>query len=145
MQPVIDNIFRVGVRVEKCWLSDFCVLLFGFSVFSFQENLLKTMLQVESTFRDLATSSSRNCLIICDRGAMDATACECFQHLVCVSCCLTGRLAAVLQSQRNSVIRYCMFCCVITVFLCFIKIAVLFSAVAYCSPFSVWNHLLISW
>lgn len=40
----------------------------------FQENLLKTMLQVEMTFRDLAESSSNNCLIICDRGAMDATA-----------------------------------------------------------------------
>merc|ERR1712179_153425 len=37
----------------------------------FQENLLKTMLQTENAFFDLAEASSRNCLIICDRGAMD--------------------------------------------------------------------------
>lgn len=40
----------------------------------FQENLLKTMLQVENTFFDLAKCTDRNCLIICDRGAMDASA-----------------------------------------------------------------------
>jgi len=40
----------------------------------FQENLLKTMLQTENAFFDLAEASSRNCLIICDRGAMDASA-----------------------------------------------------------------------
>jgi hypothetical protein len=32
------------------------------------------MLQVENTFFDLAKYSERNCLIICDRGAMDASA-----------------------------------------------------------------------
>lgn len=42
--------------------------------FKFQENLLKTMLKVEDTFLDLASSCDRNCLVICDRGAMDATA-----------------------------------------------------------------------
>jgi len=41
---------------------------------NFQENLLKTMLQIETAFFDLADQSSRNCLIICDRGAMDASA-----------------------------------------------------------------------
>lgn len=40
----------------------------------FQENLLKTMLQIEDSFFDLAESSDRNCLVICDRGAMDASA-----------------------------------------------------------------------
>jgi len=40
----------------------------------FQENLLKTMLQIETAFFDLAEQSNRNCLIICDRGAMDASA-----------------------------------------------------------------------
>ncbi|KAF7288042.1 TRPL translocation defect 14 [Rhynchophorus ferrugineus] len=40
----------------------------------FQENLLKTMLQIEDTFFELARTSRRNCLIICDRGAMDASA-----------------------------------------------------------------------
>jgi len=47
------------------------------TAYSFQENLLKTMLHIEETFHDLAVSvsSARDCLVICDRGAMDATAC----------------------------------------------------------------------
>ncbi|XP_074029359.1 TRPL translocation defect 14 [Leptinotarsa decemlineata] len=40
----------------------------------FQENLLKTMLQIEETFFQLGKTCKRNCLIICDRGAMDASA-----------------------------------------------------------------------
>ena len=40
----------------------------------FQANLLKTMMQIENSFFDLANASSRNCLVICDRGAMDASA-----------------------------------------------------------------------
>jgi len=52
-----------------------CVCMAVFAVYMFQENLLKTMLQIEDTFHDLALSSSKNCLIICDRGTMDATAC----------------------------------------------------------------------
>ena len=40
----------------------------------FQENLLKTMMQIENVFFDLATSTAKNCLVICDRGAMDASA-----------------------------------------------------------------------
>ncbi|CAB0019456.1 unnamed protein product [Nesidiocoris tenuis] len=40
----------------------------------FQENLLKTMLQIENTFFELGRTSRRNTLIICDRGAMDASA-----------------------------------------------------------------------
>ncbi|XP_014245404.1 TRPL translocation defect protein 14 isoform X2 [Cimex lectularius] len=42
--------------------------------FKFQENLLKTMIQIENTFFELAETCPRNCLIICDRGAMDASA-----------------------------------------------------------------------
>ncbi|KAG8334892.1 hypothetical protein J6590_080632 [Homalodisca vitripennis] len=42
--------------------------------YKFQENLLKTMLQIENTFFELGESCSRDCLIICDRGAMDASA-----------------------------------------------------------------------
>lgn len=42
--------------------------------FKFQENLLRTMLQIENTFFELAESNDRNTLIICDRGAMDASA-----------------------------------------------------------------------
>ena len=35
---------------------------------------MKTMLQIENAFFDLAKCSERHCLIICDRGAMDASA-----------------------------------------------------------------------
>lgn len=49
---------------------------FSVAAFKFQENLLKTMLQIENTFFQLGESLSRNCLIICDRGAMDASACK---------------------------------------------------------------------
>ena len=40
----------------------------------FQENLLKTMLQLEDTYFSLARTQTRNCLVICDRGAMDCSA-----------------------------------------------------------------------
>eukprot|EP00051_Salpingoeca_urceolata_P001026 m.38075 g.38075 ORF g.38075 m.38075 type:complete len:414 (-) comp11150_c0_seq2:1727-2968(-) len=41
----------------------------------FQENLLKAMMTIENTFFDLARQHvDRNCLVICDRGLMDATA-----------------------------------------------------------------------
>ncbi|KAF7988970.1 hypothetical protein HCN44_007280 [Aphidius gifuensis] len=42
--------------------------------YKFQENLLRTMIQIENTFFQLGETCSRNCLIICDRGAMDASA-----------------------------------------------------------------------
>lgn len=41
---------------------------------NFQENLLKTMLQIENSFFELAETSKKNCLVICDRGSMDASA-----------------------------------------------------------------------
>lgn len=44
--------------------------------FSFQFNLLKTILQLEKTYEDLAQFSKQNCIILCDRGTMDASACE---------------------------------------------------------------------
>ncbi|RWS26070.1 uncharacterized protein B4U80_07936 [Leptotrombidium deliense] len=40
----------------------------------FQENLMKTMVSIESTFFSLANSCKKNCLIVCDRGIMDAAA-----------------------------------------------------------------------
>lgn len=42
----------------------------------FQENLLKTMIQMENTYFDLANAAveNRNVLVICDRGTMDASA-----------------------------------------------------------------------
>lgn len=45
--------------------------------YSFQENLLKTMMQIEQTYFTLAKNCSRNCLIIFDRGTMDPSACTC--------------------------------------------------------------------
>lgn len=47
-----------------------------FPAFKFQENLLKSMLSIENTFFDLGETCSRDCLIICDRGAMDVSSCE---------------------------------------------------------------------
>ncbi|XP_050322787.1 TRPL translocation defect protein 14 isoform X3 [Bactrocera neohumeralis] len=42
--------------------------------FKFQENLIRTMIQIENTYFELGQSSLRDCLIICDRGVMDASA-----------------------------------------------------------------------
>ena len=57
-------------------------------VYSFQLNLVRTMLSIESTYEQLAGSlvasahaspgKMPNVLIVCDRGAMDASAC--MQH-----------------------------------------------------------------
>jgi len=60
-------------------------ICFSSTAYKFQENLLKTMLQIENTFFALAESCIRNCLIICDRGAMDASACT-YSFLVGVGC-----------------------------------------------------------
>nr|CAD7455114.1 unnamed protein product [Timema tahoe] len=51
--------------------------------FTFQENLLKTMVQIENTFFSLGDSCTRDCLIICDRGAMDASALRFVLELYC--------------------------------------------------------------
>jgi len=40
-------------------------------VYKFQENLMKTLLQLEQTFFDLAATCQRDTLVISDRGAMD--------------------------------------------------------------------------
>merc|ERR1712117_619224 len=45
-----------------------------YAQFEFQENLLRTMIQIENSFFALAEASERNCLVICDRGSMDASA-----------------------------------------------------------------------
>ncbi|XP_067630004.1 TRPL translocation defect protein 14 [Eurosta solidaginis] len=42
--------------------------------YKFQENLIRTMIQIENTYFELGHSSQRDCLIICDRGVMDASA-----------------------------------------------------------------------
>uniref|UniRef100_A0A1Q3FYG0 NadR/Ttd14 AAA domain-containing protein n=1 Tax=Culex tarsalis TaxID=7177 RepID=A0A1Q3FYG0_CULTA len=46
----------------------------GSEAYKFQENLIRTMIQIENTFFELGRSCTRNCLIICDRGVMDASA-----------------------------------------------------------------------
>ncbi|XP_023036923.1 TRPL translocation defect protein 14 isoform X1 [Drosophila willistoni] len=46
----------------------------GSEAYKFQENLIRTMVQIENTYFELGVSSTRNCLIICDRGVMDASA-----------------------------------------------------------------------
>ncbi|PFX25628.1 TRPL translocation defect protein 14-like [Stylophora pistillata] len=40
-------------------------------VYNFQENLMRTLLQLEQTFFDLASTSKKDTIVICDRGAMD--------------------------------------------------------------------------
>lgn len=50
--------------------------LFTLAAVTFQENLLKTMVQIENTYFDLANTCKKNCLVICDRGVMDASACK---------------------------------------------------------------------
>ena len=42
----------------------------------FQANIVKTILQIEQTFFDLAEGDKKNCLVVCDRGAMDPSACK---------------------------------------------------------------------
>ena len=59
----------------------FFLTLVVFLAFRFQENLLKTIIQLENTFFDLAESCNQNCLVICDRGVMDASACNVFSKL----------------------------------------------------------------
>ncbi|XKL67704.1 hypothetical protein PGB90_003195 [Kerria lacca] len=56
---------------EKSLRRIYKVVLTG--AYKFQENLLKSMLQIENTFFELANSNTRDCLIICDRGVMDVS------------------------------------------------------------------------
>jgi len=54
----------------------------------FQDNILRTILQLEKTFFDMAEEDQGNVLIVCDRGAMDPSACESVCLRVCVSACV---------------------------------------------------------
>ena len=57
----------------------------------FQDNILRTILQLEKTFFDMAEEDRGNVLIVCDRGAMDPSACECVCVCVCGVCvCVCG-------------------------------------------------------
>ncbi|KAK7485427.1 hypothetical protein BaRGS_00023375 [Batillaria attramentaria] len=42
--------------------------------YHFQENIIRTMMQVEKTYHDLARTRQQNILLICDRGVMDGSA-----------------------------------------------------------------------
>lgn len=42
--------------------------------FTFQANLIRTMMKIEDTYFDLAQTCQKNCLVICDRGLMDGSA-----------------------------------------------------------------------
>ncbi len=46
---------------------------------SFQCNILRTILQLESTFFELADDEVGNVLVVCDRGTMDPSACTFFK------------------------------------------------------------------
>ena len=50
-------------------------LVLSFPVNTFQENLLKTLLQLEKTYFDMAATSKKDTLVISDRGAMDPSSC----------------------------------------------------------------------
>ena len=39
-------------------------------------------LQIEKTFFELAKGEGRNCLVLCDRGIMDLSACKYYPHHV---------------------------------------------------------------
>lgn len=43
---------------------------------SFQLNILKTILQLEATYFELAEEEENNVLVVCDRGSMDPAACK---------------------------------------------------------------------
>ena len=42
----------------------------------FQRNILKTIIQLETTFFEMAREDKKNVLVVCDRGTMDPSACE---------------------------------------------------------------------
>lgn len=51
-------------------------MYFLFLVYTFQENLIRTLLQLEQTFFDLAATCKRDTIVISDRGAMDPSSCK---------------------------------------------------------------------
>lgn len=73
-----NSILRGKVWCINACINDHIIIV---TAIKFQENLLKTMIQIENSFFELGRSCQRNCLIICDRGAMDASACKC-SHII---------------------------------------------------------------
>ena len=67
-------------------INDLCSCLH--SANGFQANLLKTMMQIESVYVELAAlEPEKNVLIVYDRGTMDPSACTCVCVCVCVCVC----------------------------------------------------------
>lgn len=62
-------------RERQDTLTQLYNLVLSFSVNTFQENLLKTLLQLEKTYFDMAATSKKDTLVISDRGAMDPSSC----------------------------------------------------------------------
>jgi len=75
-QPAKYQLLNVIPFTPPLNISFIILFLFSVTVQTFQENLLKCMLQLEDTYFELGKSCDQNCLIICDRGAMDAAACN---------------------------------------------------------------------
>ncbi len=42
----------------------------------FNRNILKTILQLETTFFEMAAEDKRNVIVVCDRGTYDPSACK---------------------------------------------------------------------
>ena len=61
---------------EACGTSLKFPTLVVVAAFQFQQNVIKTMMQVENTFHALAEHRRQNVLLICDRGVMDGSACK---------------------------------------------------------------------
>ena len=77
----IRNVWNQNMPPNPIFWGEQDLTLVVFLAFRFQENLLKTIIQLENTFFDLAESCNQNCLVICDRGVMDASACNVFSKL----------------------------------------------------------------
>ena len=69
--------FQIELAVWFC-LCVSVIFTVKLTAFQFQENILKTTLQLEDTFFSLAETWHQNCLVVCDRGIMDPVACEYF-------------------------------------------------------------------
>ena len=48
----------------------------------FQQNMLKTVLQLEATYFDMAREDKKNVIVVCDRGTMDPSACKYMNNII---------------------------------------------------------------
>ena len=95
-------------------------LLYVFPMFSadtFQGNVLQTIMQLEKVYFDLAEQEEENVIVVCDRGAMDPSACTARVQwrsvCMCLSVCLSVHLSVfvcVCLSVHLSVFVYLCVC-----------------------------------